>query len=205
MSSHWKQHSKQQSEIFNQQVKNFLKPIPKDIQDRMQQIAEQLLLRPQETIVDVGCGTGAMVPFIQQFVPLERIILCDCSQGMLDQARNRYPSCRTLLVDFMEIDKYIEAHSLDVVLFNAVFGNFIDPLAAMAMASKLIKKDGRIVISHPMGRGFVEKLHQQDEQMVPNLLPTKKTWLTNLEQQELELDYFCDEPQLYIARLRKCK
>jgi SAM-dependent methyltransferase len=204
----WEQHRIVQSNLFRQQVETFLRPIPKDVQQRMERIAEALLLQPQDTLIDVGCGTGAMVPFIHKYIPLSHIWLCDCSEAMLEQAKKRFPECHSIHCDFLKLqqapEKTTELDKVDVVLCNAVFGNFIDQQAALQVASHLLKKGGRLVVSHPMGRGFVQRLHESNPAMVPHLLPDRQAWQCfSWRSWRMTLEYYCDESELYIARLLK--
>jgi demethylmenaquinone methyltransferase/2-methoxy-6-polyprenyl-1,4-benzoquinol methylase len=52
--------------------------------------ARALELRPGDTVVDLGCGTGANLPYLAEAVgPTGRVVGVDLSPGMLDEARER--------------------------------------------------------------------------------------------------------------------
>ena len=51
---------------------------------------QALALKPGDTVVDIGCGTGLNIPFLQAAIgPEGKIIGVDLSQTMLDQAQQR--------------------------------------------------------------------------------------------------------------------
>jgi len=59
-----------------------------DISGWRRQAVGSLGLRPGDTVVDVGCGTGLNFPLLQEAITSEgKIIGVDISQAMLDQAR----------------------------------------------------------------------------------------------------------------------
>ena len=62
----------------------------------------------------------------------------------------------------------------DAVVVNACYGNFYDQDALLAACAQCLKPNGVACITHPLGAGFVEKLHQESPDTVPNILPPTK-------------------------------
>jgi riboflavin kinase len=60
----------------------------------------------------------------------------------------------------------------DVIVANACFGNFWDQAAVLQHLTSLLRVDGSLFITHPLGADFVLKLHNEDADTVPHLLPT---------------------------------
>jgi len=119
------------------------------------------------------------------------------------------------------------------VLFNAVFGNLYDQRAALEKATGLLREDGLIILSHPLGRstpslrirvslpkkvvtmptsffhlgrGFLRRLHEKDPIRVPHLLPDA-AMLTSLTRfLPLDLEYcegLTSEEDPFIVVLRR--
>lgn len=66
--------------------------------------------------------------------------------------------------------------------------------AVLSAASQCLKMDGILAITHPLGIPFVEKLHTEDPQTVPNTLPSKETFVKMLQSsQPLQLVEFVEE------------
>lgn len=59
----------------------------------------------------------------------------------------------------------------DAVVVNACYGNFYDEDALLAACAQSLKPNGVACITHPLGAGFVHKLHEESPDTVPNALP----------------------------------
>jgi riboflavin kinase len=60
----------------------------------------------------------------------------------------------------------------DAIVANACFGNFWDQAAVLQHLTSLLKLNGSLFITHPLGADFVAELHRSDADTVPHLLPT---------------------------------
>jgi len=94
------------------------------------------------------------------------------------------------------------------VVFNAVFGNLFDQRAALEAAAALLQEGGRIVISHPLGRAFHERLRAGETDIVPHALPDAAALSELLSSLPLEVIHLegTEDPRgntLYLTVLRK--
>ena len=48
--------------------------------------------------------------------------------------------------------------SIDVVFINACYPNIVDKAGAFSKISRMMKAEGRMVISHPLGKAFILSL-----------------------------------------------
>ena len=89
-------------------------------------------------------------------------------------------------------------------LVHSVFANLFDQRAALEHTASLLRPGGGVVLSHPLGAGFVEGLHASDPSVVPRPLPDAPA-LTELLRgaPPLRLRAFESAPQLYLASLTK--
>ncbi len=103
-------------------------------------------VQPGESIIDIGCGTGATALALADAVgPEGRVLGVDISKPMLDVARSRIGERRH--VKFIEADAataHFEAGSADLVFskFGVMF--FADPEAAFRNIYKAMKPGGRL-------------------------------------------------------------
>lgn len=59
----------------------------------------------------------------------------------------------------------------DAIFFNACFGNMFDQRAALIKALSLMRPGSCLVLSHPLGRTWVNELHAADPARVPHPYP----------------------------------
>ena len=185
-------------------------------------------------VLDVGAGTGCLVPSLLRVAGSERgklklsssdaasssssallpmdYLAVDVSAGMLqalerihsgsggekrEEAENgdkknnlllgNLPRIRTWLGDVESIPQF--QAPFDVCLFNAVFGNVFDQRSSLLSAALLMRPGtGRVVVAHPMGRRWHERLRAADAEIVPHALPgDAEKWAELLRGLPLEL------------------
>ena len=97
------------------------------------------------------------------------------------------PRIRTWLGDVESVPQF--QAPFDACLFNAVFGNVHDQRSSLLAAALLLRPgSGRVVVAHPMGRGWHERLRAADAEIVPHALPQNaEKWAELLRGLPLEL------------------
>jgi 2-polyprenyl-3-methyl-5-hydroxy-6-metoxy-1,4-benzoquinol methylase len=191
-----RQHNRQQAELFDRSVDFFVQPIPEDIAARTRRIVAAARLPDGARVLDVGTGVGVLVPHLL-LAGASRIVACDLSERMLEQARLRYGDA----VEFVccdIIDLPDDRGPFDAIFFNAMFGNVYDPRATLRRARALLAPDRHVVISHPMGRAWHSRLRARQPEMVPRDLPDSRQLDPLLAAAALNLVEFVDEPDLYL-------
>ena len=110
-----------------------------------------------DSVLDVGTGTGILIPIIQQYEP-GCIYACDLSEAMLRRLKENYSGVKTIQKDVRELD--LPDESLDVVSSMPAHSNIADKPGALEHISPMLKPAGRMIISHPLGKAFIESLRQ---------------------------------------------
>ena len=183
-----------QRQAFDASYAHFLVPLPDEVVERMGRIIAAATLRAGETVLDVGTGTGALIPQIQNYRP-GRIVACDLSGKMLDQVAERYPAVERHQCDICDLA--LAAESVDVVFMNGMYGNIADKAKALKNIVRMLRPGGRVVISHPEGRGYVERLVRQEPFPI-TALPTEDEARSFLGSFGLRVRQYTDEEKLLI-------
>lgn len=183
-----------QRQIFDKLYSRFLEPLPQDVVDRMERIVAAASISTGETILDVGTGSGALLPLIRCYCP-GAVVACDLSGKMLEQVAERHPEVERHQCDIRDLR--LGPESIDVVFMNAVFGNIADKAGALKNTVRMLRPGGRLVISHPEGRAFVERIAQTDPFPITPL-PSREELCAFLGTFGLKETHYVDEEKLFI-------
>ncbi len=105
-----------------------------------------MALRRDETVLDVGCGTGALLARANTLVPGERLSGVDLSPAMLDRARAQLPSAVGLSVADATALPFDDG-VFDVAASCNVFHYIPQPQAALAEMVRVVRPGGRLVVT----------------------------------------------------------
>ena len=97
-------------------------------------------------MLDVGCGTGALLHPLSQRYPGARLTGVDPVPEMLEVARRRLPHEVDLRVGWAESLPF-EHEQFDVVVSCNAFHYFRDPVAALREMRRILAPGGRLVIT----------------------------------------------------------
>lgn len=171
---------------------------------KLARMARELGLKPGSTVLDVGTGTGILVPFILEIIGNEGKLVClDSAEKMLDKARakNFMGNIEFICADIEETR--LADNAFDTIVCYSSFPHFQDKLKALKEIGRLLKKGGKVIICHTSSRDFIRQIHQKIPEMHNDLIPGEAEM-----QQLLSAAGFCrivirDEKESYLARAEK--
>ena len=184
---------------FNELVDVFDRPQPPEVMARLREIVASAQLSPGAVVLDVGTGVGVLVPLIQSYQPAA-VLACDVAEKMLQLVHDKYPAVRTFHTDVVSLA--LASTSVDAIFINGMYGNIADKPAACSNAARMLRSGGRLVVSHPEGRAFVDQLRATSDLFIESL-PTKEEFELLLEPLDLKVIAYRDEPKLYLMVARK--
>ena len=188
-----------QREVFDELYHLFDPPLPEGVPKRLERIVASAEMVKGDNVLDVGSGTGVLVPLIRKYGPA-RLFACDLSGAMLRQLKKHYPNVEAIVSDIRELA--LPDSILDVVFINACYPNIVDKVGTFTNLGRMTRPAGRMVISHPLGKAFIDSLKEK----VPFPLddfPEKSEAEILFEPFGFSIKEFLDEPELYILVLTK--
>jgi len=163
-----------------------------------------LPLKRGDHVLDVGCGSGVLVPFI-----LERItetgILCelDFADEMIAANRSMHKgkNIRFIVADVEKAP--LDDASCDVIICFSCFPHFHDKKKAMMTLSRILKPRGAFIVSHFDSSEGINKHHGSCHAVMHDHLPDETTMRSLFQQANLNIDMFIDEPDFYLITAKK--
>jgi phosphatidylethanolamine/phosphatidyl-N-methylethanolamine N-methyltransferase len=109
---------------------------------------ESLGLSPGDTVVEMGCGTGANLPYLREAVgPAGTVVGIDFTRGMLDRARRHVVAAGWTNVHLVHGDATAPPiERADAVLASFVVGMLADPAAVVEDWLALVRSGGRVAL-----------------------------------------------------------
>lgn len=125
------------------------------------------------SILDLGTGTGVLIPFLEEAVgPEGNIVAIDFSEGMLNKAISKFGSFHN--VEFLHKDfedQPVEGR-FDFIFLYCVFPHLHSPEETLkSLISHNLKPGGVIIISFPTDEVFVNNIHKEkkaDSDLLPS-------------------------------------
>lgn len=113
------------------------------------------LIKPGLTVVDVGTGTGGMLPFLAQVA--SRIVAIDLSTEMLRRARTKARALGLQNVSFLRGDLEalpLERHSADASFAALVLHHASRPVRALREMVRVVRPGGVVVVVDLVNHGL---------------------------------------------------
>jgi ubiquinone/menaquinone biosynthesis C-methylase UbiE len=183
-----------QRDFFSKLIHVFDPPLPEGVPKRLKNIVASAKIAKGHVVLDVGTGTGILVPLIQAYGP-EAIFACDLSEAMLAHLEKQYPYAKTIAADVSDL--VLPDESIDIVFLNACYPNIVDKPRSFKNISRMTRSGGRTIISHPMGKSFIDSLKKKSPFPLDDF-PEESEAEALLEPYRFKVQEFIDEPEIYI-------
>lgn len=180
--------------------------LERDMQaDRLKAMVDGFAIREGDAILDVGCGTGVLLPFLGKATgPLGTVVAMDFSMKMLQAAASHAFDARPSFFNAGVGAIPFKAGSFDSITCFSAFPHFPDKVRALSEMVRVLKADGALFIAHLHSIEEIAALHRGVGGSVHgDRLPDKETmtrlmWEAGLTDIGIE-----DEPGRFLARGRK--
>lgn len=111
-----------------------------------------------DSILDVGTGTGMIIPVLKRRYPGGDVTSIDLAIEMLARAQRREPGARLVQADVHTLPFWDESFS--AVICHNSFPHFTRKEAVLVELKRVLKPGGRLFILHDLSREKVNAIHQ---------------------------------------------
>jgi ubiquinone/menaquinone biosynthesis C-methylase UbiE len=129
------------------------------------------LLASSTAILEVGTGTGALIPCLQERAPAVALVSIDLAAEMLRRACRRCPDAAVVQANAQH-PPFVAPH-FDLVVCHNSFPHFADKPGTLSQLARLLQPGGHLLILHDLSRERVNAIHSSGGPAIQHdLLPT---------------------------------
>ncbi len=195
---------KNRNEFFNQAAEGWDND-RRETQESFRRVVKAAEIREGQTILDVGTGTGVLLPYINEVLCGKgRIYAIDYAEKMIEKlVANGHPP--NVIPEVKDIHRTGYCNkSFDRVIANSCYPHFEKKPAALAEINRIMKADALFILSHPTGREFVNNIHKTTHECIKtDLLPEPEAMLPLILSNGFQVMEVVDEPDFFLMKFKK--
>lgn len=188
-----------QKEFFNSMAEKWDDICQHDT-DKIKRILNLLNIQNGAKVLDVGTGTGILLPFLtEQVGDRGNITAIDVSDKMLQVAQQKYKYDNVTFVCGDVLEDRLPNESFDCVICYSVFPHFPDKQAAINAIAKYLKVGGKLAIGHSQSREAINRLHKNaSEAVAEDILPAIDVIKHYFESSGLQTSIEIDNKEMFL-------
>lgn len=165
--------SEQHRKYFNEKAAHWDQMVEDKTLQGLDLIIKGLEIKPGSVVLDVGTGTGILIPFLQEAVgDSGSIVALDLAEEMLKRAKEKHGE-QVRYVQGDIVNTPFEDNSFDEMICNSCFPHFQDKEAAVKEMMRILKPGGRVTVCHTASREDMNAMHRSfggvvGEDMLPD-------------------------------------
>ena len=168
----------------------------------LEKLVPQFNLKPGQHVLDVGTGTGVLIPHLTKAVEESGTITAiDFSEKMVQKCKTKCSHFKNVTVTVGNIeDTAFPPESFDAVICFGVFPHLENKEKALQNINRMLKSGGKLVIAHALSSKELKAHHKKVSEHVAHAAMPEKTEMTQLIEQTGFVEIrIRDEPGCYLC------
>lgn len=164
-----------QHSFFNEKALHWDEDNPIDRQAVIS-LLDKLNIQPHDRILDVGCGTGILFPYLEEKAYEGEIIGIDNSDAMIKEAGKKTRQLHHVRILQIDIEKESVNGLFNKIILFRVFPHLHNRTGIIKKLVALLSPGGKLLIAHDNGRKFLNDMHANHDSRIHNaqLIDVKK-------------------------------
>jgi ubiquinone/menaquinone biosynthesis C-methylase UbiE len=171
------------------------------MEERLPQLVSLFHLQKGTKILDVGAGTGGIIPYLLEAIgPDGSIWAIDFAEEMVKVGRKKFLEESRVIFEVASVeDLPYKARFFDQVVCFGAFPHFEDKAKALQEMARVLKPRRTLVIAHALSSAALRSHHQNCAAVSKDFLPGEDEMRSLLERVGFQLNRLIDQPQCYLC------
>jgi len=172
-----------------------------ELRERLPQLVSMFHLQKGAKILDVGAGTGGIVPYLLEAIgPEGSIWAIDFAEEMVKIGRKKFQKESRVMFELASVEDlpYKDRFFDQIVCFGA-FPHFEDRGKALEEMNRVLKSQGTLIIAHALSSIALRSHHQNCAPVSKDFLPEEDEMRSLLERAGFQLNRLIDQPKCYLC------
>jgi ubiquinone/menaquinone biosynthesis C-methylase UbiE len=189
-------------EFFNEAAATWDKRfVSKELTNFLSQLVPTFNLRSGQSILDVGTGTGILIPFLLKAVgSTGHVTAVDYAEKMAEICNLKYTGVSNVCVAVQRVENLdFPPESFDAVTCFGLFPHLEDKEAALAQLNRVLKPGGKLIIAHALSSMEIKTHHRNALAVSHDVLPDRTEMRRLLKRAGFTGIHITDEPGCYVC------
>ncbi|GHV23632.1 ubiquinone biosynthesis protein UbiE [Spirochaetia bacterium] len=173
--------------------------------NKLELMLRLLYIKEGDTVLDVGTGTGVIIPLLQKFTNAENIYAIDAAEKMIEAAKKKFADTKVNFVIGDVLDYPFNDEQFDHIVCYSVFPHFDNKPLAIARFAKILKPGGFLSVLHTASKVKINGIHVHvhNRDVFLDHLPPAKAFLPCLKDNGMRDEIIIDNEEMYFLGARK--
>lgn len=135
--------------------------------EKINTLLSKLDIKENERVLDVGTGTGVLIPFIKKLNKNGYIRGVDLSNGMIEVARKKYKHIPNLDFEIIDVENEVIKEKYNKIILYSMFPHLENKTKTIkTLVKNNLSENGKLMIAHSNSREFLNNMHKEKNEAV---------------------------------------
>jgi ubiquinone/menaquinone biosynthesis C-methylase UbiE len=172
-----------------------------ELTDFLSQLVPTFQLKQGQKVLDVGTGTGILIPFLLEAVsPTGHVTAIDFAKKMVDICKAKYARLPNVNIAVQQVEKLdFPQESFDAATCFGLFPHLENKKEALSQLNRVLKPGGKLIIAHALSSEELKAHHHNAPVVAHDVLPNEEGMKRFLEQAGFTEVHITDKPGSYVC------
>jgi ubiquinone/menaquinone biosynthesis C-methylase UbiE len=176
-----------------------------ELTDFLSQLVPTFQLEQGQTVLDVGTGTGILIPFLLKAVgSTGHVTAVDFAEKMVEVCNAKYTGLSNVNITVQQVEKLgFPSESFDAITCFGLFPHLENKAEALRQMNRVLKPGGKLIIAHALSSEEIKAHHRNVSEVAHDVLPDKEEMKRLLKQAGFTQAHITDKPGSYVCSSTK--